>query len=143
MAFSSAGIPDSAGGVDEGVAIFPSTERQLENPEPSVDLIDGIARERRDHFAQLSSAGSGDDLRDALHRVDHAVGRLRKKSFVVVLVPIENQIGAAVIKNSPQFSSLRTRAVRAGAEEGPMPVRNRAQGMMIREISAEPLLLRG
>jgi hypothetical protein len=67
MAFSSARVPDSPLGVDEGVAIFPGAERQFENSESPVNLKDGIARERRVHFAQLATAGSGDDLRDALH----------------------------------------------------------------------------
>src|SRR4029077_19940963 len=66
----------------------------------------------------------------------------REKSLVIVLVPIENQIDAILVEDSPQTLGLRRRSVRAGAEKRAMEIGERAKCPMSPEILAEPILLR-
>lgn len=126
MALSKAWVPDSALGVEKCVTILAGAKRQLQNPEVSVNLEDGIVSERTTQLTELSSTGAGDDLLDALLGIGDTVRCLREKSFVVVLVPVENEIDAALIENSPQSLHIRRRAVNPGAEKRAVKVRNRA-----------------
>jgi hypothetical protein len=122
VAFAAARVPDSAGGVDEGVNVFTGAERQLENAEVPVNLGDRVCRWRITHFAQLAPARAGFVLLDSIYGVSNALRRLRLKAIVTVLVPVENQIDASVVEDIPQSLHSRGGAVRAGAEERPVEV---------------------
>ena len=77
MALSTARIPDSAVGIEKCMAILAGAERQLENPEVSVNLERRIASQRIAQFTERAPTGAGDDLLDALRGIGHTVRCLR------------------------------------------------------------------
>ena len=66
-----------------------------------------------------------------------------KKSLVVVLVPVEDEIHSGVEQDLPQTLNFRSRPVKiTGAEERPVKVRQRARLAVLFQILDQPLFLR-
>src|ERR1700694_4900739 len=141
MALAAAHIPDSAVGVEKCVTILAAPGQQLQHSEVSVNLVRGIGRESVAHATKVTAAGSRYDLHQASCRIGNAARCLRQKSLIMVLVPAEDEIHAAVVENSSYVLHFPRWSIKAGAEKWAVKVGERAERAMIVEISAQPIFL--
>ena len=85
---------------DEAPAVALWLEVELQDPEARVaaDLAVGLDGAE---LAQACPAGADHELPDALHRVRPAIGVLRSKALVVVVVAVEDDLGAGPVQGIP------------------------------------------
>ena len=75
-------------------------------------------------------------------RVAVAVRVLRREPLVVVVVAVQDEVGAGVVQDVPERRDRRVVAVLAAAEPRLVPHRERAPGVAAAQVLAEPLELR-
>jgi len=89
------------------------------------------------------AAGADDEFADAAGGVGEALGILRSKALVVVIVTVENDVGMGRVETIPERLDFKIVAVRAaGTEERLVPVGESAGGGMRGEIGTKPFFLR-
>lgn len=110
---------------------------------PFVELFSRLCQRRggRERI-QRSAAGANDDLPDAAHRIRRPVRARLRKSLVSVVVADEDQVNTLVIEQLEDRKHVLRWSVRAGAEDGPVPVRRDAAVWVRIQVSQQPVVLR-
>src|SRR6266550_1654576 len=94
------------------------------------------------HDAQVGSACADDDLLDPFHRIRYSGRSLRTKTLVMMLVPVDDQFHSVCVENIPETLDLLTRTMDSRAEEGTMPICERARLAVFSKIFSQPFILR-
>src|SRR5690348_1511925 len=105
-------------------------------------VADDTVRPDRPEPVMTLAAGPHDELADA-RRVSAPGGILRGEALVVVVVPVEHDIGVGGEQIPPERVINWVVAVLAGAESRLMPVREDARRGMLAQVGREPPLFRG
>ena len=140
MAGRAAGVGDRALDGQELPVVVRRMEGQAEDaPHPGFAelAVDGLLLERPKHGA----ARPDDDLAQAARTLDPAVGVLRGESLVVVVVAVDDQLGASRVELLPEGRDVPVVAVLSRAETRVMPDRKRAMCAGRGEVLVEPSTL--
>src|SRR5258708_8479437 len=116
-------------------------ERELQDAEGSriAQFAIGLWRAER---AVILAACANNEFADAARGVGRAIGRLRGKTLVIVIVAGDHDIGVGLIERLEERLNGEVVAVlAAGAKERLVPVSERAAGGMHGEIGAQPFVL--
>src|SRR5579859_4330543 len=117
---SAASVAGAAAGIFEGLpflgnelpVVAGSPESELEHAECGgvADFAVGFHWAKR---AMVLAASANDELADAADGISNAIRRLRRKSFVVMVVAADNHIGVGIVERVPQRFDRQVVAVRA------------------------------
>src|SRR6185437_6980934 len=117
------------------------TQGELENAE-RVRVEDLTVRSLGNEALMLLSSGAHDELADAIrHRL--LIGVLRSEPLVIVVVPIQDDVGVGVVKVEPPGGEGVVVSMEARREPRPVPVGERAEVRMRGEVVAQPDLFGG
>src|SRR6185437_15761684 len=89
----------------------------------------------------IFSAGTGNDLKNAVRRVRYAVGILRSEPLIVVSMAVDNQSRSCTVQVFPEWPYSRIIANFARTEEWLMKICERAFRRMHKKIPSQPYLL--
>src|SRR5712664_2208671 len=143
-------VARAAAGIDETLPCFGNElpvisvglERELQDAEGGgiAQFAIGLWRAER---AVILAAGAHNEFADAARGIGRAIGRLRGKTFVIVIMAGDYDIGVGFVKSLEEGLNGEVVAVgAAGTEERLVPIGQRAGGGMRGEIGAQPFLLR-
>src|SRR5215831_19114506 len=117
-------------------------ECQLENAVLAADLPLAVWFARHKSIVGVDAARADDELADAASRIAAAVGCLRGKPFIEMIVAVHHDLGAGVVKNLEKIPHPLIIAVLARREERMVPVGERASVGVRRQIGLQPRALR-
>src|SRR6478752_146708 len=124
-------------------AVVGRAQRELDHAVRFV-VADLAVRLRPLELVEAAAARADDELADAF-RSGLAVGILRREPLVVVVVPVDDDVDAAVVERVPDVQHVRRLAqvlpVRARAEHRDVPVGQHARRVMRRQVVLQPLHL--
>src|SRR6266851_1833007 len=142
MAFTSASVPHTTIYVEKCVTIFSVTKRELYHSVMTGDPNHRVGSERIMNDTQVGATCAGDDLLDPLHRIRNSVRGLRNKTFVMMLVSVDDEIHSICVENIPETLHLWTGTVDSRAEKGTMPICERTWLPVFSKILSQPFILR-
>src|SRR5216683_1985953 len=142
VAFAATGIGEALPGFgNELPVISVGLERELQDAEGRgiAQFAVGLWRAER---TVILAAGANDEFADAARGIGRAIGRLRGKTLVFVIVAGDHDIRVGFVERLEERLNSEVVAVGAtGAKERLVPVGKRAGGGMRGEIGAQPFIL--
>src|SRR6266851_5507312 len=143
VAFAATGIGEALPGFgNELPVVGVGLERELQDAEGS-RIARFAIRFWRAEGAVILAAGANDEFADAARGVGRAVGFLRGKTLVIVVVAGDHDIRVGFVERLEERLNSEVVAVgAAGTEERFVPVGEGAGGGMRGEIGAQPFFLR-
>src|SRR5688500_3016628 len=106
--------------------ILLSAYRELQHAVVALDPGDRVWLDRLTGSGQVGTTGSDDDLRYPADRVPQSGRRLRRESFIMVFVPIDNEVDVALVQEVPDSRHPYVTRVPPRAETGSMEIRDGA-----------------
>src|SRR2546421_587653 len=124
--------------------VFSGRKRELQHA-ISVPFTDFAVRSGKAEEVMAASSSPGDNFPDSIHGIGFALGVLRRKTFVGVLVSRKNQVGMRGIQVTPELLQFGMEGVfleDTAAKERVMAICQNASVGMFRKILFQPSLLR-
>src|SRR5262245_13500352 len=135
-------VGERAVGRVELPAVLARAERQLEDAMRDRRADEAVRRIRVGERPERRTAGADDELADAVRiRVRRRV--LRREALVVVVVAVDDDVGAGRNERLPERPGDRVAAVKPRREARMVPDRECAAGVACREVRGEPAALLG
>ena len=127
---------------DEFPAVASGLQVQLDDP-VRAGVPHLAVRSDRSEAVGVGAAGADDELADTRGRIGHTVRVLRRKALVLVVVPVENDFGSAVVQSRSSTAAIAVVTAVHGArgEQRVVEVRERARSRARGQVGAQPLLL--
>src|SRR5260370_3330453 len=143
VAFAATGIGEALPGFgNELPVVGVGLERELQDAKSCriAQFAVGLWRAER---TVILAAGANDKFANAARGICRAIGRLRGKTLVIVIMAGDHDIGVGFVERLEERLNSEVVAVgAAGAKDRLVPIGTRARGGLRREIAPPPFLLR-